>query len=120
MAEAPARLGGLVVQVAGSRWLIPVGQVIEVLRDARMVRVPGGVPAVRGLANHRGRILTVADPIRALEHPGESGGSREVVVVEWQGRRFGLAVDGVVELGSEARTGLADIDLERIAAAIFA
>jgi chemotaxis signal transduction protein len=118
--EARTGISGIVVQSMGSRWLVPVASVIEVLRDARLIRVPGGVPAVRGLANHRGRILTVADPIRALELPGDSGAAREVVVVEWAGRRFGLAVDGVVELGREARTGLAEIDLERIAAAIFA
>jgi len=43
-----------------------------------------------------------------------------VVIVEWQLRRFGIAVDAVVELNGETRTSLAEIDLERIATAIFA
>jgi hypothetical protein len=43
-----------------------------------------------------------------------------VVVVQWEQRRFGVAVDAVVELNSEARTGLAEMDLGRIALAIFA
>ena len=120
MADQPAGIGGIVVQAMGSRWLIPVTHVIEVLRESRIIMAPGAVPAVRGMANHRGRIITVADPIRALDIPGDSGAAREVVVVEWGGRRFGLAVDGVVELGREARTGLAEMDLERIASAIFA
>ncbi len=116
----PSQAGvGLVVQVAGLRRFIPVTSVLEVLRDASIIRVPGGVPAVRGMVNHRGRIITVADAIRALGLPGESGAGGEVVVVQWQHHRFGVAVDAVVELNSEARTGLAEIDLEQIAAAIF-
>ena len=120
MPEGGNGSSGLVVQVAGSRWAIPLSGVIEVLREARLIRVPGGVPAVRGMVNHRGRILTVADAVRALDLPGESANRGEVVVVEWQHRRFGVAVDAVVELNGEARTSLAEMDLERIATAIFA
>lgn len=112
--------GGLVVRVAGSRWFIPVAGVIEVLRDTLIVRVPGAVPAVRGVVNHRGRIITVADPIRALDLPGDASGGGELVVVEADGRRFALAVDGVVELNAEPRTGLAMLDLIQVANAIFA
>ena|ERR1700733_1380957 len=120
MPEPLTAVGGLVVQVAGVRWAIPLAGVVEVLREARIIRVPGGVPAVRGMVNHRGRILTVADAVRSLELPGDSGGTRDVVIVQHGGRRFGVAVDTVVELNSEARTGLAEMDLERIALAIFA
>lgn len=120
MAEARAAVGGLVVGVAGARWFIPVAGVVEVLRDALVVRVPGTPPAVRGMVNHRGRILTVADPIRALELPGDGGRTADVVVVEATGRRFAVAVDAVVELAAEARTGLATLDLDQVAHAIFA
>ncbi|MEO8715063.1 MAG: chemotaxis protein CheW [Acetobacteraceae bacterium] len=119
-AEASSGTAGLVVQVAGGRWAIPLANVVEVLRETRLIRVPGGVPAVRGMVNHRGRILTVADAVRALELSGDSGGAGDVVVVQWEQRRFGVAVDAVVELKSEARTGLAEMDLGRIALAIFA
>ena len=120
IAEPGPGSSGLVVQVAGGRWAIPLSGVIEVLREARVIRVPGGVPAVRGMVNHRGRILTVADTSRALDLAGDGGSGSEIVVVEWQHRRFGVAVDAVVELHGEARTSLAEIDLERIATAIFA
>lgn len=120
MADALPAVGGLVVRVAGSRWYIPVAGVIEVLRDAPVVRVPGAHPAVRGVVNHRGQILAVADPVRSLELPGEPGGAGEIVVVEADGRRFALAVDGVVELTAEPRTGLATLDLIEVAHAIFA
>ncbi len=118
--EGGTGAGGLVVRIAGTRWVIPLAGVIEVVRAARLIRVPGGVPAVRGMVNHRGRILTVADASRALELPGDAGTGGEVVIVEWQLRRFGIAVDAVVELNGETRTSLAEIDLERIATAIFA
>ncbi|MDX2261562.1 MAG: chemotaxis protein CheW [Gemmatimonadales bacterium] len=113
-------VGGLVVRVAGTRWFIPVAGVIEVLRDAAVARLPGTPPAVRGIVNHRGRVLTVADPIRALGLPGDVGGADDVVIVEAGGHRFAVAVDGVVELAAEARTGLATLDLDSIASAIFA
>lgn len=120
MADAPPAVGGLVVRVAGMRWFIPVGQVIEVLRNPEIIRAPGTTGAVRGMVNHRGRVLTVADAMRALELPGAAGEGTEVVVVEVAERRFAVAVDAVVELTAEARTGLAELDLARVATAIFA
>lgn len=120
MAEVPQGVDGLVVRVAGVRRYIPVTSVIEVLREARIIRVPGAVPAVLGMVNHRGRVLTVADARRALDLAGDPTSGREIVVVDWQQRRFGVAVDAVVELVAEARTGLAELELDRIAAAVFA
>jgi len=119
-AEVPAGASGLVVEVAGGRWAIPLAGVVEVMREARVIRVPGGVPAVHGMVNHRGRIVTVASATRVLELPGDPRPGGDIVILQWQQHRFGVAVDAVIELGSEARTGLAEIDLERIATAIFA
>jgi chemotaxis signal transduction protein len=120
MADPRPAVGGLVVRVAGNRWFIPVANVLEVLRQPEVIRAPGAVAAVRGMVNHRGRVLTVADAMRALELPGDAGTGTEVVVVEVAAHRFAIAVDAVVELSAEARTGLAELDLGRIAAAIFA
>ena len=118
MPEATAP-SGLVVRVAGVRWYIPARRVIEVVRGAPVARVPMADPAVLGLVNHRGRILIVADPVRALTLPGASGGGRDLVVVESEGHRFVVATDAVIELVPETRTGLAVLDVDRIAAAIF-
>lgn len=110
---------GLVLQVGGTRQFLAVAAVVEVLREVRLIRVPGAGPAVRGMTNHRGRILVVADAARALAL-GETVGDRpDVVVAEAGGRRFGIAVDRVVELSADARTGLAELELDRIAGAIF-
>lgn len=109
------------VRVGGDRWVIPVHRVVEVLRNTPVARVPSADPAVRGLVNHRGRILTVGDAALALGLVGGGTPAPDLVVVEEEdGRRFAIAVDGVVELAPEARTGLATLDLVAIASAIFA
>jgi purine-binding chemotaxis protein CheW len=117
--EPRDRVTGVVVRVAGARWYLPVQGVIEVLRDRPVSRLPGAPAAVVGVVNHRGRVLTVADPVRALELPGDGAGSGDLVVVEAAGRRFAVAVDAVIELLAEPRTGLALLDLDAVALAVF-
>ncbi|MGH7584286.1 MAG: chemotaxis protein CheW [Gemmatimonadales bacterium] len=120
IAETGGQSGGLVVRIAGERRLIPVAHVVEVLREATIIRVPGADRAVAGMVNHRGRVVTVADAARALGLGSGDDFRGEIVVVSWEQKRFGLGVGSVVELIAEARTGLAEIDLARIAAATFA
>ncbi len=110
---------GLVVRVAGTRWFVPVAQVIEVLREPVVARLPAAGAKVVGVVNHRGRVLTVADPVRSLELPGQPGGHRDVVVVQVEAVRFAVAVDAVIELLAEPRTGLATLDLGAVARAVF-
>ncbi|HET9065184.1 MAG TPA: chemotaxis protein CheW [Gemmatimonadales bacterium] len=110
---------GLVVRVAAERWFVPLAGVVEVLRRPVVARVPASPPRVLGLVNHRGAVLTVIDPVRALELPGAGGSLDDVVVVEAGGRRFALGVEAVIELAQESRTGLATLDLERVAEAAF-
>lgn len=117
--EHGGRETGLVVQAGGARWLIPAAAVVEVLREPALSRLPGTSAMVSGAVNHRGRVLVVADPVRALELAGGSGGARDVVVVEVGARRFALALDAVIELVTEPRTGLAEMDLEAISMAVF-
>lgn len=117
--EPTARVSGLVVRVAGARWFVPVAEVIEVLREPVVARLPASGAAVAGVVNHRGRVLTVADPVRALELAGQAGGTRDVIVVVADGHRFAVAVDAVIELVAEPRTGLATLDLVAVARAVF-
>ena len=117
--EAGARVTGLVVRVAGARWFIPVAEVVEVLREPVVARLPSAGAAVVGVVNHRGRVLTVADPVRALGLPGQGGGNRDIIVVHTDNHRFAVAVDAVIELVAEPRTGLATLDLMAVARAVF-
>jgi twitching motility protein PilI len=52
---------GIGFSIGGVRLVLPVDQVREVLPFPRMCRVPGTKGWVRGLANVRGRLLTVVD-----------------------------------------------------------
>ncbi len=119
MSEPVASGACLIFRVGAGRWYLPVASVVEVLRRVPVTRVPGAASAVRGLVNHRGRVLTVAHLGQILDVPLDLAGSEEVVVVEAGGHRFALAVDGVLELSGEPRTGLAMIDLDQVASAIF-
>ncbi len=106
VSEAERRPGGLVIGAAGTRWLLPVTGVVAVLRQPEVIRVPGAVPAVKGLVHHRGRIIPVADVIRALELPGASADGNDLVVVDSPaGQRFAVAVDAVIELTRGAAGG---------------
>ncbi len=118
-ADSRPKATGLVVRSAARRWFVPLAGVVEVLRRPVIARIPAAPPAILGLVNHRGRVLTVADPIRALELAGPTAEGWDVVVVEARGRRFALGVEAVIELAHEARTGLATLELERVADAVF-
>lgn len=121
MTEPRSSDAALVVRLGADRWGIPVGAVIEVLRGQRLTRVPGADPVVLGLVNHRGRVLTVGDPARVLGVPDAGAEVRDLVVVEPPGHpRFAIVVDAAIELAGDARTGLAPLDLDAIATAIFA
>ena len=116
---AQQKVTGLVVRIAGARFYVAIESVVEVLREPMVARLPGAPATVTGVVNHRGRVLTVADPVRALELPGNPASGGEVVVVAVGERRYALAVDAVIELVAEPRTGLATLDLERVTRAVF-
>ena len=84
-----------------------------------LTRVPGAASSVRGLVNHRGNVLSVANLGQILQVPTDTAGEEDVVVVEAAGHRFAVAVDAVLELSAEPRTGLATIDLDQVAGALF-
>lgn len=119
MTEHAAGTSCLIFRLGALRFYLPVESVVQVMRGAPLTRVPAAAPAVRGLVNHRGKVLTVAHLGEILGIPLD-GGPGEVIIVEVGAQRFALAVDGVLELSAETRTGLARIDLEQVAAAIFA
>lgn len=119
MAERITDSGGLVVRVAGVRWRVPFGAVVEVLRAPRVAPLPATRGGAIGVVNHRGKVLMVVDPVRALQMSGPGTTAADVVVVEATGRRFGVAVDGVVELVGESRTGIATLELDAVALAVF-
>ena len=57
----------IVLTVAGTDIAVPLAMVLEVERVPALVPVPGGPSWVRGIANLRGTILTVADLAAMLD-----------------------------------------------------
>lgn len=119
MSELAGGTSCLIFRLGAQRFYLPVESVVQVMRDVPITRVPATAAAVGGLVNHRGKVLTVAHMGEILGIPLD-GGPGEVIVVEDRGRRFALGVDAVLELAAETRTGLAMIDLQQVATAIFA
>lgn len=66
---------------------VEVARVQEVLRSLRIVRVPLAPPAIRGLINLRGQIITVIDLSRrlGLGDPAAGAGNANVVVTTEHG-----------------------------------
>jgi purine-binding chemotaxis protein CheW len=94
-------------QVEGQSYALDILHVQEVLAAAEIEPVPGTPPAVMGVINLRGRIVTVIDLRRCL---GFGGASLDrpccVIVAEIEGEPMGLRVDGVAEICSVAAAAI--------------
>ena len=73
--------GYLVVRVGGDRYGLPIGEVVEVVDDAATEPVPGGIPAVLGVARIRGRMVPVVHLGALLTDCAPSERERRTVVV---------------------------------------
>lgn len=91
-AEAADGPGYVLVSAAGQRVVLPLADVRELVTVRTPTRLPGAPDWVAGLYNLRGSVLTVADLAMRLEGPAATG---PVVVVDVEGRRFGIRVDVV-------------------------
>ena len=84
---------------------LEVLRVQEILRSQHMTRVPLAPPAVEGLINLRGQIVTAVDLRRCLQLPERPAGQRPFnVVVRSEGGAVSLLVDeigDVVEVHSD-------------------
>jgi len=70
-----------------ARYALPLGAVREVVVHAEsLVRVPRAPPAVLGVVNLRGRVVTVVDFATLLDLPAPSAPPRKLVLLD-RGRR---------------------------------
>ena len=88
----------LVFQVGDLACGIPAESVREVLPAMPATRIPGAHPVVDGLVNVRGRILTVIDGHRLLNRAPLSGHEGVTIMVDLDGRKYGLRVSDVDDL----------------------
>lgn len=71
----------------------------EILPVQPATRIPGAAPAIRGLVNVRGLLVTLVDAVVALglaATPSPEGGS--VLLIDHASHRVGLVVDEVLDL----------------------
>ncbi len=83
-ASTPA-LTGLAFRLGGTRIVVPMNAVDEILRVPHLTRVPGARPWVRGVANLRGMILTVIDLAAFFDLPTAKNGVDARVLVTNEG-----------------------------------
>ena len=95
----------LLFRAGGQVFAVEAGAVLEILPTTTPTRIPGAPPAVRGLINVRGTLVTVVDAARAIgvgDAAAATGGS--LILVEHRSRPIGLAVDEVLDLVTESDT----------------
>lgn len=101
----------VVVRLGGSRYALPMGSVAEVGRPPALTRVPGLPSWLAGVANWRGRVLSVLDLRPLLAAPSHELDRRaRLVVLNRGGVPVGLLTEGV--------EGTRLLDLEQVEPAL--
>jgi chemotaxis signal transduction protein len=113
--------GGVVLRLGGSRYVLDMGVVAEVVTRTPVTRVPGTPVWLTGVANWRGRILPVVD-IRSLLGADMTPlpSSARLLVLAGDGSTVGLVAEAVpgVHAGSLADLAPAPATLGLDAAAL--
>ena len=93
----------MTLAVGDELYALPVQSVLEVAEAGAVIPVPRGGQALLGVRNLRGQVLPVFDLATVLGRP-DDGPARRHVVVEHDGRRAGLAVAAVEDVGPLAES----------------
>jgi purine-binding chemotaxis protein CheW len=89
--------------IGGSRWCLPVAEVVQIVRHENVHDLPNAQAFVAGVITLHGDVVPVVD-LRERLAPGASaddgagGKKRRILVVRLAGRTYGLLVDEVREL----------------------
>jgi purine-binding chemotaxis protein CheW len=93
----PNTLHAVIFRVGALICAAPAGIVREILPRLPATRIPGVAQAIEGLVNVRGTLLTVLDGHVLLRQERRVEDEGAIVLVEVAGRRYGLAVDQVLD-----------------------
>ncbi len=102
--SAPAATARTTTQLAtfwldGDLYGVEVGHVQEVLRSQGLTRVPLAPPAVAGLINLRGQVVTAIELRERLGRPARPAETEAVViVVRLHGEAVSLLVDSIADV----------------------
>lgn len=90
---------GIGIQLGVERFVLPINEVVEILRYPEISAVPGMQSWLLGLTNLRGVLLTVTDIYDFLkDRTTPLAGEGRVVVVRHQEHIYGLMVDKIFGL----------------------
>jgi len=101
----------LTFTLAGERYSLPAGDVVEVIRPRGWTRVPTAPPSLLGVSNFRGVALPVVSLRRLSGHPDEALTPASRVIVVERGQLVGLLVDSIVTLARAEHARHVDIKM---------
>jgi len=91
------------MRVGNELYALPVGNVLEIAKLGELSPVPGTAETVLGVRNVHGSVLPVFDLALLFGVSGD-GQPSTLVVAEDRGRRAGLAIDEVTDVGELPET----------------
>jgi purine-binding chemotaxis protein CheW len=106
------------LRIGDGRYALPLHQTREVVRFARLTSVPAAPRFVLGVLNLRGEALPVVDPLILWDREGLTPGRESAIVfVEACSRVYGILVDRVEDVVSNAMADAPEDGAEEEAAA---
>jgi twitching motility protein PilI len=110
--------GGIGFSLNNKKYLLPINDLDEVLQIPRMTQVPGVKPWVRGIANVRGRLMTIIDLQNYITStPSKDLMHKRMLVIDKQDMYCGVIVDkvlGMQHFDEEAYSDQLTEDLGRL------
>jgi purine-binding chemotaxis protein CheW len=94
----PAAQRTLLFRAGGRRFGCRIDAVREIVPQRRATRLPGAPPAVQGLINLRGTIVTVVDLALSIGGATPASPDGSIVLIDHGARVAGVAVDEVLDV----------------------
>ncbi|WP_130802379.1 chemotaxis protein CheW [Acinetobacter ihumii] len=92
-----SRWSGIAFEMMGQYFVAPLGEVTEVIYPPKYTPVPNAQPWVKGLANIRGRLLSVSDLTHFVSgQRSQFSPSQKVLCISHNDHYVGLVVDQVL------------------------
>jgi chemotaxis signal transduction protein len=91
-------------RLANEYYLINLENIVEVVRDCRMQKIPHTLPEVLGVMYFRGEIVTIIDLANAFDVLAEK--ARDIIVFNYEKFKIGFMIESAI--------GVIDVDNELI------
>ncbi len=104
------------VLMNGESFLIPVDEVVEIIRPIKLTPVPMAPDHMLGLANIRGQIVCIVDPGKVLhlkQQHGERNEDTRYLILRHPRMHLGIWVDEVSDLFRVAKNDLPVFDNDK-------